>query len=510
MMRESVGENDRLRRVSAAFVSGVGVVTGGIHGYHLITHVPDAFPAIIYGIGLPLCLSLALIGAGGWLTQSDIPAEHTTRVVAWSIAGAVVFTVSGVLMIRYQQAEGVMMSDRMFVLIDGTTGGMTIGFVFGLYATQIKRQTAQLDRYQRRLERERDRFVALFDNLPNPVVQYEYAGDTPVVRVVNPAFERTFDADGTTVTGTPVDEIIVPSDQKCAHIDLDAVLHAEEMMQDEIRLKTATGIREFLLLVIPPRIATTERTGHIIAIDVTESNQYVRRLEVLNRVLRHDLRNHTGVIIGNSDLLIEELSETKRVETIRETADKLVELGDTVQQIEHALDRNRETKGTIALLDVLEECIDRAQDEYPDADIKTEIPANETIVVSANKQIDSVFDNVIENAIEHNDAAVPVVSITVTTDTDSFVTIEIADNGPGIPDREQQVLKEKTETQLKHSLGLGLWFINWLVVDSGGEVTFDDNDSHGSVVTIDLPKADHDEREMVNERSTSSMLYAND
>lgn len=485
--------------MSAVLVSGVGAVTAAVHGYHFIMDVPNSVPAIIYGIVLPLCLSLALVGGGWWLAQSDMADEHAIRVAAWSIAGAVAFTIPSVLMIRYQQSEGVVMSNGVFVLINGTTGGMAIGFAFGLYASRIKHQTAQLDRYQRRLERERDRFVALFDNLPDPAVQYEYAGDTPVVRVVNPAFERTFDADGTTVNGTPVNEILVPSDQKCASLDLDTAIHSDEMLQDDIRLKTAMGIRTFQLIVIPPQITTSDGIGHIIAIDVTESKQYMRRLEVLNRVLRHDLRNHAGVIVGNSDLLIEELSETGKAETIRETAYKLVELGETVQQIEHALDRSSETKGTVALLDVLGECVDRAHSEYPDADIRTEIPAGD-IPIDANKQIDSVFDNVIENAIEHNDATTPVVSIAVTDDACGFVTVEIADNGPGLPDRERQVLEEGTETQLKHSLGLGLWFVNWLVVDSGGEVTFDDNDPHGSIVTIDLPKADNDDFEAADER----------
>lgn len=486
--------------MSAALVSCVGVATAAVHSYHFLTDAPNSIPALAYGIVLPLSLSLVLVGAGWWLAQRDMADEHAIRVVAWSIAGAVAFTIPSILMIRYQQSEGVVMSNGVFALTNGTTGGMAIGFAFGLYASRIKRQTAQLDRYQRRLERERDRFVALFDNLPDPAVQYEHAGDTPVVRVVNPAFERTFDADGTTVNGTPVDEVLVPTDQKNVSLDLNTALHSDEMLQEEIRLRTAMGIRNFQMIVIPPQIPPTEGTGHIIAVDVTERKQYMRRLEVLNRVLRHDLRNHAGVIVGNSDLLIEELSETRKVETIRETAYKLVELGETVQQIEHALDRSSETKGTVALLDVLGECVDRAHSEYPDADIRTEISVTGDTPVTANKQIDTVFDNVIENAIEHNDATTPVVSITVTDDTCGFVTVEIADNGPGLPDRERQVLEEGTETQLKHSLGLGLWFVNWLIVDSGGDVTFDDNDPHGSIVTIDLPKADNDDFETGDEQ----------
>lgn len=497
------------RYLSAALVGGIGVVTGAVHTYHFITDSPNSLLATISGIVLPLCLSLAMAGSGWWLVRSNITDKQVTRIVSWSTMGAVVFIISGLLIIQYQQAQGVMMSDRVFILIDSATGGMAIGFVFGLYATRIKRRTLQLDRYQRRLEQERDRFVALLDNLPDPVIQYEHVDGTPIIRAVNPAFDRVFDADGATVDGIQISEVVVPPNQERAAIDLDTDLHSDKTLQHEIRLKTSAGIRDFQLIVIPPAVATTDGTGHIIATDVTENKQHVRRLEVLNRVLRHDLRNHAGVIIGNADLLIDKLSKTTRAETIRDTANKLVELGDTVQQIEHALDRNNETTETVSLSEVLDECVRRARNEYPEADIKTEVPANENTAVCANDQIGLVFDNVIENAIEHNDATTPTVTITITS-THTFATVEIADNGPGLPDRERQVLQEGTETQLKHSLGLGLWLISWIVVDSGGDVTFEDNDPHGSIVSIDLPKADSKTAETVNKRSASSTRFVSE
>jgi signal transduction histidine kinase len=248
------------------------------------------------------------------------------------------------------------------------------------------------------------------------------------------------------------------------------------------------GLRDFELIVIPTRIAATRSTGHIIATDVTDRKQYVRRLEVLNRVLRHDLRNQANIINGYAGMLLDENPESRKAEQIRETTNELVELGERVRETEHALDHGSETEGPIVLTEVLRNCVDQAQDVYPNADIRTELKGN--IQVCANDQIDSVFDNVIQNAIEHNDSDTPLVSVTVTTDDPHFVTVEISDDGPGLPERERQVLERGTETQLKHSLGLGLALVNWIVVDSGGKVMIDDNDPQGSIITIDLPKPD--------------------
>lgn len=485
-------QRDRLWRwVSAVIIGGCGSVTGMVHGYHFITNGPDSLATIAYGIVLPLCLSVGLVAAGWWTGQSNLSAPYTLRIAGWSIAGGGVFSISGGMMIRYQQSVGVMVSEQLFVLMDVITGGMATGFAFGLYAIRIKRQATQLNRYQHRLERERDRFVALFDNLPDPVVQYDHTDDTAIIRVVNPAFERLFDVDGTAAHGSPVREHIVLSDLEQSDIDLDATLHADTVVQHEVRLKTAVGIRDFRLLVIPPQIAT-EQTGHIIATDITDRNQYVRRLEVLNRVLRHDLRNAAGIIIGSTNLLKERLSDPDEAETIRETAFDLVELSDTAGEIETALDCDHRTNGPIALREKLTSCIDRANNDYPDADVRLEACMSGQIPVIANDRIDVALENVIENAIEHNDSESPIVSITVSNEISDFVSIEIADNGPGLPERERNVIEEGSETQQQHSLGLGLWFVNWIVVDSGGNVTFEDNEPRGSIVTIHLPSAELD------------------
>lgn len=87
---------------------------------------------------------------------------------------------------------------------------------------------------------------------------------------------------------------------------------------------------------------------------------------------------------------------------------------------------------------------------------------------------------------KHNDTPDPTVEITVRT-TDDEATVEISDNGPGLPDIEQKVLEKGFETQLTHSQGLGLWIAQALVVQHGGEFTSRNNDTGGARITCTLP-----------------------
>jgi len=70
--------------------------------------------------------------------------------------------------------------------------------------------------------------------------------------------------------------------------------------------------------------------------------------------------------------------------------------------------------------------------------------------------------------------------------SDGAVEISVADDGPGLPEREQEIVATGIETQLKHGQGIGLWFVNWAVTQLGGDLRFQENDPEGSIVTIRL------------------------
>jgi C4-dicarboxylate-specific signal transduction histidine kinase len=89
----------------------------------------------------------------------------------------------------------------------------------------------------------------------------------------------------------------------------------------------------------------------------------------------------------------------------------------------------------------------------------------------------------VTNAIEHGGDA-PAVEVAVDTTATGQVTITVADDGPGLPTVERDLLRGGTETALNHGDGLGLWLVNWIVTDLGGtlDVTVDD----GTTVTVEL------------------------
>ena len=237
-------------------------------------------------------------------------------------------------------------------------------------------------------------------------------------------------------------------------------------------------------------------TGQLITLtDVTERKQREQRierqrqrLEVVNRVLRHDIRNDMQVILGTTENLLKSQQAQPQLKRIKRKGEDIVTLSERARDLERFVGDGAVETMTVDLSAVVADVIADLERTYPDVEFRVERP--DRAEVSAVDLIDSALRNVLENAAEHNDQSVPEVSVTVMGPTDDGdVTVTVADNGPGLPDREQEVIETGTETALKHSNGLGLWIAYWTITTSGGTITFAENTPRGSVITIRLPSA---------------------
>ncbi|EMA12046.1 sensor histidine kinase, partial [Haloarcula marismortui] len=213
-----------------------------------------------------------------------------------------------------------------------------------------------------------------------------------------------------------------------------------------------------------------------------------QRLEVVNRVLRHDIRNDMQVILGTTENLLKPQQAQPQLKRIKRKGEDIVTLSERARDLERFVGDGAVETTTVDLSAVVADVIADLERTYPDVEFRVERP--DRAEVSAVDLIDSALRNVLENAAEHNDQSVPEVSVTVMGPTDDGdVTVTVADNGPGLPDREQEVIETGTETALKHSNGLGLWIAYWTITTSGGTITFAENTPRGSVITIRLPSA---------------------
>ncbi|RQG98541.1 hybrid sensor histidine kinase/response regulator [Natrarchaeobius oligotrophus] len=126
-------------------------------------------------------------------------------------------------------------------------------------------------RTERALRSERDRFVALFESVPDAIVLTE-AEEPNRILDVNPAFEDLFGFDRTDVVGTPVAEQIVPDGREPIGVREGTVV------SDDVERLTADGPREFLARGFAVD-AGTDVHEYAIYTDITERKRRERDLE---------------------------------------------------------------------------------------------------------------------------------------------------------------------------------------------------------------------------------------
>ncbi|WP_168219912.1 PAS domain-containing sensor histidine kinase [Salarchaeum sp. JOR-1] len=226
-----------------------------------------------------------------------------------------------------------------------------------------------------------------------------------------------------------------------------------------------------------------DRTGEVISQQQTQ---------VLSRVVRHNLRTDLNLIDGYAHQITktdDTEAQTDYVHDLRERVEGLVELSQKAYRAIQEFDRGtyRQSQSVCTTCDRV---VTGIAEQYPQANLTTDLPDYE-IDVRANVEL--VFEELVENAIEHNDQATPEVTIRVTRtdegDSSPMIQVVIVDNGPGLPDSEQEVLDAGEETALTHGSGIGLWVVHWTVTYAGGEVTIEDRSPRGTRVTVTLPRA---------------------
>ncbi|WP_256300168.1 histidine kinase N-terminal 7TM domain-containing protein [Haloarchaeobius salinus] len=292
--------------------------------------------------------------------------------------------------------------------------------------------------------------------------------------------------------------------------DDDAVGRRLESVQSELAMATDGGLEEEQQRLLlsgeddRERYVDVESTpvyrgrglyvGQLLTLqDVTDRVLREQRLNVLNRVLRHNVRHETNLILGHGETIAEELSAAQRegLETMLSSAEQLVDWSDRARFAERALDGVDGERRAVPLGPTIDHAVDRVRRASPDASIET--PESVDAVVLGHSTLEWALYELVDNAVEHGtptdgETATTDVRVTVTDDGDS-VTVEIADTGPGIPPAERRVLAADEETPLEHGSGLGLWLVNWAVMAAGGEVNFAENDPRGTIVRVTLPRA---------------------
>ncbi len=214
-------------------------------------------------------------------------------------------------------------------------------------------------------------------------------------------------------------------------------------------------------------------------------------LEVFTRALAHDLKEPVRTLMSFSKMLREgkESPEKKQpyFQYIQDAANRMGMLIDTVFQYTQLDDPGQMTKEPCKMENILEAAKENLaqliweRGAIIDGDMPAEIKANPA-------HMTQVLQNLIANAIRHNDSRVTV-QVRAQEMPDHWL-FSVRDDGAGITQEHVQkiFLPFKRLTHKEECAGLGLAICKKIITSYGGEIWCESAPGHGATFFFTLPK----------------------
>lgn len=343
-------------------------------------------------------------------------------------------------------------------------------------------------------------FESLCDSFQDSVILVKTDG---TVFHANQRFREATDMSLPNLVGTHIVKLTAFLTDKASEaflVDLASVL-AGETSERRVEIQGFSPIEGSV--VVEARLTpfeTDEVTGAAVVLrDLTEQVEARRalalkseQLAVINAVLRHDIRNDIGVMLGWAEQLeqtVQTADEKAIVDLINRHGTHVVELTAAARELVEAIEAEWEMDlRPVSLHETVVREVELVNERFPEAELGI-VDTVPDVAVRANAFLSSVIENILTNAIRHNDTETPRIEIEAQID-DQRVSIAIADNGPGIPDTQKEAVYEMGEKGPESpGTGLGLYLVKSLVDAYGGTVTITDRSPNGTIVTVELDMA---------------------
>nr|WP_233510277.1 PAS domain S-box protein [Haloferax sp. Atlit-4N] len=345
--------------------------------------------------------------------------------------------------------------------------------------TERKARSRELERYERIVETTADPIYTLDDNLR--------------FVLANSATADLLGRDPDDLVGEHVSAVFGERHSQ-ALLEAIASLLAGDSAEETIETVVAgqTGSERQFQTTIAAKSSEDEFDGIVcIGRDVTDLHEHERRLSVLDRVIRHNLRNKMNIAQAHATMLLEGTDDEDTRESaaaIERATSELLSLAETARKFSSALDPDvTERVQPQNVADCVRNVVEGARISYPAATITVDAP--ESAHAWAHSTFELAVNELVDNAVVYGGDEVEIELSVADDDGPEQVVVRVADNGPGLPPLERESIMTGRESPLQHTNGLGLWFVRWAVTNSNGSMDIVDNQPNGTVIELRLPRA---------------------
>jgi len=201
--------------------------------------------------------------------------------------------------------------------------------------------------------------------------------------------------------------------------------------------------------------------------DVTEQKEREQQLSVMNRVLRHNLRNKMNVIQVYAEQLREQQETAEVAESIATAAEELLTISEQIRKFDSIVAADERDLETLDLVAMIDRGVTALEARSAESDIRLSMP--DEAPIEAHETLEPALTDLITltESLEG-----PALTIDVAVEPATAV-LTVTDRAGALDRNDLEVVDSETETQLEHLETLELWLVRWAVTESHGDLDID-------------------------------------
>ena len=199
--------------------------------------------------------------------------------------------------------------------------------------------------------------------------------------------------------------------------------------------------------------------------DITERVRRKQRLAVLNRILRHNVRNKTNVISGYAESIERgEGSPAAAAARIQDAAEELLTISEQIREFDTVIEEGTANAEQLDLGAVVAKGVATVCERVSEAAVDLQIEEESDLYVLGHHTLQTAFRNFFTLLA---DASSPDCLVRLVREGDE-VQLTVVDRSGTLTAEELSLVESGTESSLEHLQRLELWLLRWAVDQSAG------------------------------------------
>ncbi|MBU1195995.1 MAG: response regulator [Proteobacteria bacterium] len=255
--------------------------------------------------------------------------------------------------------------------------------------------------------------------------------------------------------------------------------------------------------------------------DQLRQSQKMEAIGTLSGGIAHDFNNILGIIIGNTELAMEDTEEWNQIwSNLEEIKKASLRASDIVKQLLNFTRKTEQSKVHVDVQPIIKDAIKFLRSSIPATiDIQFNLPVLKNTILADPTQIYQILINLCTNAAHAMEKSGGILKIDLSeitvgneattqfqkTDAGTCIQLTVSDTGHGIdPDIRTRIFDPYfTTKEIGKGTGMGLSVVLGIVKNHNGTVSVDSKPGQGSVFKIVFPAA---KGEKQTSKSTSDHL----